>query len=145
MVLTLVSIPIATQAEHYYGKKDDSRIVIDEFVGYAWAGAWWMTSVPALIAAFILFRIFDVSKPLGIRKLEALPAGWGCVIDDVASGIAAALIIGASLFTQQALVDDIGRLFLGALVIVGLAAAHRRVAEGKLGPAAAVEKLGSTL
>ncbi len=49
-------------------------------------------------------------------------------------GIAAALVIGASLFTQQALVDDIGRLFLGALVIVGLAAAHRRVAEGKLGP-----------
>jgi hypothetical protein len=46
-------------------------------------------------------------------------------------GIAAAVIIGASLFTQQVLVDDIGRLFLGALVIVGLAAAHRAVAEGK--------------
>jgi hypothetical protein len=49
-------------------------------------------------------------------------------------GIAAALVIGVSMFTQQALVDDIGRLFLGALVLVGLAAAHRRVAEGKLGP-----------
>ncbi len=48
-------------------------------------------------------------------------------------GVAAALIIGASLFTQQALVDDIGRLFLGALVLVGLAAAHRAVVAGQAG------------
>lgn len=48
-------------------------------------------------------------------------------------GLAALVVIGASLFTQQALVDDIGRLFLGALVIVGLAAVHRAVAEEKLG------------
>ena len=48
-------------------------------------------------------------------------------------GLAALVVIGASLFTQQALVDDIGRLFLGALVIVGLAAVHRAVAEDKLG------------
>jgi hypothetical protein len=50
-----------------------------------------------------------------------------------ALGLAALVIIGVSLFTQQALVDDIGRLFLGALVIVGLAAVHRAVAEDKLG------------
>ncbi|MGL6222976.1 MAG: hypothetical protein ACRC6L_05275, partial [Steroidobacteraceae bacterium] len=50
-----------------------------------------------------------------------------------ALGLAALVVIGVSLFTQQALVDDIGRLFLGALVIVGLAAVHRAVAEDKLG------------
>jgi len=48
-------------------------------------------------------------------------------------GIAAALVIPASLLTDQTLVGDIGRLFLGSLVIVGLAAAHRAVAQGKLG------------
>ncbi len=48
-------------------------------------------------------------------------------------GFVAAVVIGASLFTQWALVDDIGRLLLGSLVIVGLAAVHRAVAEGKLG------------
>ncbi len=53
-------------------------------------------------------------------------------------GVAAALVIGASLFTQQALVGDIGRLFLGSLVIVGLAAAHRAVSQGKLGRGVAV-------
>jgi hypothetical protein len=50
-----------------------------------------------------------------------------------ALGVVAAVVIGASLFTAQALVDDVGRLFLGALVIVGLAATHRAVAQGRLG------------
>lgn len=50
-------------------------------------------------------------------------------------GLVALATVSASLFTQQALVADIGRLFLGALVIVGLAAAHRAVTEGKLAPA----------
>jgi hypothetical protein len=50
-----------------------------------------------------------------------------------ALGLVAAVVIGVSLFTQQALVDDVGRLLLGALVIVGLAATHRAVAQGRLG------------
>jgi hypothetical protein len=47
-------------------------------------------------------------------------------------GLAAAAVIGVSLFSQQALVGDIGRLLLGALVIVGLAATHRAVEQQKL-------------
>jgi hypothetical protein len=41
-------------------------------------------------------------------------------------------VIVASFVTQPVLVDDLARLFLGALVIVGLAAAHRFVAGGKM-------------
>ena len=48
-------------------------------------------------------------------------------------GVAAAAIIVASLLTRPTLLDDIGRLFLGSLVIVGLAVMHRTVANGKLG------------
>jgi hypothetical protein len=54
-------------------------------------------------------------------------------------GVAAAVVFGWSLLAKlahlspQPIVDDIGRLFLGALVIVGLAAAHRAVAEGRFG------------
>jgi len=57
-----------------------------------------------------------------------------------ALGIAAALFVGWSLLVTFAqldarpLVDDISRLFLGALVIVGLAAAHRAVANGRFAP-----------
>ena len=50
-------------------------------------------------------------------------------------GIAAAVIVTWSLFDEQPLVDDIGRLFLGALVIVGLAVVHRNVVQGRLSTA----------
>jgi len=48
-------------------------------------------------------------------------------------GACAAVVVAASLLTDRTLVDDIARLFLGSLVIVGLAAAHRTVATRKLG------------
>jgi hypothetical protein len=53
----------------------------------------------------------------------------------VVLGVVAAAVLGASLLTENALVDDLGRLFLGSLVIVGLAAVHRAVAQGKLATA----------
>ena len=51
----------------------------------------------------------------------------------VVLGAAAAVAIVASLLSTQPLVDDLARLFLGALMIVGLAAAHRFKAAGRLG------------
>jgi hypothetical protein len=50
-------------------------------------------------------------------------------------GVAAAAAIVASLLSQRALVDDLARLFLGALMVVGLAAAHRFKAEGRMNAA----------
>ena len=42
-----------------------------------------------MLAGFALFRLFDITKPLGINKLQNLPGGWGVVIDDVAAALAA--------------------------------------------------------
>jgi hypothetical protein len=50
----------------------------------------------------------------------------------VVLGAAAAVVIVASLLTDRPLVDDLGRIFLGALMLVGLAAAHRFKAAGRL-------------
>ncbi len=67
--------------------KDPSKIVVDEMVGIwislLWIplGIWW------LLAAFVLFRFFDILKPLGIRKMENLKGGWGVMMDDVLAGI----------------------------------------------------------
>jgi phosphatidylglycerophosphatase A len=48
---------------------------------------------PAVIvlAAFALFRFFEILKPLGIKKLQDLPGGWGVVLDDVAAALAASV------------------------------------------------------
>jgi phosphatidylglycerophosphatase A len=40
-----------------------------------------------MLSAFILFRVFDILKPLGLRRLEALGGGPGIMADDVAAGI----------------------------------------------------------
>ncbi len=76
--------------------KDPGEVVIDEA-----AGQWIALMAPicarepwlAYTAAFFLFRIFDILKPLGARRLEALPRGWGILLDDVLSGIYVALLL----------------------------------------------------
>ena len=39
------------------------------------------------IVGFFVFRAFDIAKPPPARQLEALPGGWGIVVDDVLAGI----------------------------------------------------------
>ena len=46
-----------------------------------------------MIAAFALFRFFDILKPLGIRKMEKLPGGYGIMADDILSGIYGMIVI----------------------------------------------------
>lgn len=71
----------------YWGE-DPKRVVVDEMVG-TWIA---LLAVPAAhlwygLAAFALFRLFDIWKPLGIRRMERLPGGIGIMMDDVLSGV----------------------------------------------------------
>lgn len=85
---TSFAIWIADEAEKQLGH-DAHPIVIDEVVGQMLA----LILVPhtwlAYGASFVLFRIFDVWKPLGAREAQALPGGVGIVVDDVIAGITA--------------------------------------------------------
>ena len=89
------------------GKTDPGEVVVDEVAGQAVA----FLFVPLILSAelsmkqycliagagFLLFRILDITKPWPIRKLEALPAGWGVLADDLLAGAFAGLIlIGAA-------------------------------------------------
>ena len=77
---------------------DPSKVVIDEVAGQLAAFLilapveWW-----SVLAAFLLFRLFDIVKPLGIRRLEAIPNGWGIMLDDLAAGVLAAIVINAAI------------------------------------------------
>jgi len=72
---------------------DPSKIVIDEVVGMWIAMLFIPTSYAVLLSAFVLFRFFDIAKPLYIRRLEKIPGGWGIMLDDVAAGIYANITI----------------------------------------------------
>ena len=76
------------------GSKDPQVVVIDEVVGQ------WITLAGAVtlnakswIAAFALFRLFDIWKPPPVRRLERIPGGAGIVLDDAMAGIYAALVL----------------------------------------------------
>ena len=78
--------------------EDPSQTVIDEMVGmwiallalpFEWP--WWL-------AAFLLFRFFDIFKPLGIRRLESIGQGYGVMLDDVLAGVYASLVLQIALY-----------------------------------------------
>ncbi len=74
--------------------KDPQIVVIDEVLGQwiAFAGAREFTPV-SYLAAFALFRLFDIWKPWPVRQLESLPSGWGINADDLMAGVYAALVL----------------------------------------------------
>ena len=76
------------------GKKDPQIVVVEEVVGQwiALAGAAALNS-KSILAAFLLFRLFDISKPPPVRALERVPGGAGIVLDDVMAGVYAALVM----------------------------------------------------
>lgn len=89
ILFTFAGIWAANKLEACWGE-DPSRVVVDEMVG-VWIP---LLAVPDndrwywyVIAAFALFRIFDIAKPLGIRKMESLKGGVGVMMDDVLAGI----------------------------------------------------------
>jgi phosphatidylglycerophosphatase A len=93
LVIVLVGIPSATRVARSSGNKDPQFVVIDEVAGQLVA----LISVPlawkSFLAGFILFRAFDILKPPPVRQLEALPEGIGIVLDDIAAGLYALLVV----------------------------------------------------
>jgi phosphatidylglycerophosphatase A len=80
------------------GVADPGPVVLDEVAGQ-WLALTVLTlatgrppEVGAVAVSFVLFRLFDVVKPWPIRRLERLPGGWGIVADDLAAGLAAAIV-----------------------------------------------------
>jgi phosphatidylglycerophosphatase A len=76
------------------GRKDPQIVVVDEVLGQ------WLTLGGALrlnarsfVLALILFRLFDILKPPPIRLIEKIPGGAGIVLDDMAAGVYAALVL----------------------------------------------------
>lgn len=66
--------------------KDSSKVVIDEVAGMAIALLMVPRNPGFVLTSLIAFRFFDIFKPLGVRKLEILPRGWGVMADDVLAG-----------------------------------------------------------
>ena len=103
-----LAVWIGHRAEKILGVEDPGSIVIDEIAALPLAffpavlstmlggtlrpfGEFWRGNEIILpLLAFVLFRFFDVAKPLGIKQSQNIPNGWGLVIDDFLAAILAA-------------------------------------------------------
>ena len=92
-LVVLIGIPAATRVARATGIEDPQFVVIDEVAGQLIALVGMPLSWKSLLAGFILFRVFDTIKPPPVRQLERIPEGAGIVLDDVAAGIGALIIM----------------------------------------------------
>ena len=84
--LLAVGTLAAQRVEAAWGK-DSSRVVIDEVAGMWISLLFVPVTGTRLLVGLVLFRFFDIVKPLFIRNMERLPGGIGVMMDDVLAGI----------------------------------------------------------
>jgi phosphatidylglycerophosphatase A len=100
LLLFYPGVLAATAIEKATGKHDNGKIVVDETVGtlltFAFVGPAAFHHPLAYVAGFFLFRIIDVWKPWIIDDAQALPRGWGVMMDDVLGGIFAGALMAAA-------------------------------------------------
>lgn len=101
LLVVAAAVFICGVAAFMIGKKDPSEVILDEFAAmplvflfnpYALSGK---SSLLIVLLGFLLFRLFDITKPFGVRALERLPGGLGVVMDDVLAAVYANLALQA--------------------------------------------------
>lgn len=103
LLCSLLTLWVSEECERVWGG-DPSPLVMDEFAGQSLA----FIAIPfsgvltydilLLAAGFIIFRFFDIKKPLGVDDLQQLPGGLGILVDDLLAGFYAFLCLKTILF-----------------------------------------------
>jgi phosphatidylglycerophosphatase A len=93
LIALAIGIPAGTTVALESQTEDPQHVVIDEVIGQ------WIALIACPVdwvhplLALVLFRLFDITKPPPARQLEDLPGGWGIMLDDVAAGLYALLVL----------------------------------------------------
>lgn len=103
-LVTILGVPICARGAQALHAADPGSVVLDEIAGMLWTFApvmVWKGGPPIAMhacAGFLLFRLFDITKPPPVRTVEKLPGGWGIMADDVVAGVIAGGIMGGLIF-----------------------------------------------
>ncbi len=87
--VALAGVPICALAvRRLGGPHDPGCVVFDEIVGMAAT----LFSLPLdrpeiVVGGYLLFRLFDITKPTPVRQVERLPHGWGIMADDLVAAV----------------------------------------------------------
>lgn len=100
IIFSAVCVLQGHAAESRWGK-DPSEVVADETAGQcipllflpaACFSDFWRTAI-TIAAAFLLFRILDITKPWPARQIQRVSEGWGILLDDIIAGAYAAIVL----------------------------------------------------
>ena len=89
----LLAVPVSSAYERESRREDPSDCVIDELAGQWLACAFVPLSLWGFALAFLLFRLFDMTKLWPVSAAEKLKGGWGIVADDMVAGAIAGVIV----------------------------------------------------
>lgn len=107
----LIGIWASNRSIPFLGNEDPSEAVVDEVMGQLITFAivpymiisWPFGTVTAIVAGFLLFRLFDIWKPYPVRTLEVLPGGLGVCADDIVAGFYAGICLAVGCAISIAL------------------------------------------
>lgn len=87
LALIMIAIPLTTEAEKLFQKKDCKKIIIDETIGLLIATIWF-SYLPSTMFLLILivYSLFDALKIYPANIMERINGGWGIIMDDVVAG-----------------------------------------------------------
>lgn len=97
IIFTWIGVKSVDYLQKEWGD-DPKQVVIDEMIGVWIAIIGLPFNIVNLILGFILFRFFDIAKPLGIRELEKIEGGWGVMLDDALAGVYANVVLQIIIF-----------------------------------------------
>ena len=94
----IVGVFVCDRAGKYFCQKDPGKIIIDEVAAFPIVFWGIPLNFPNAVIGFLLFRLFDISKPWPIKKLEKLPGGFGVMADDLMAGLYAWILFKTGLY-----------------------------------------------
>lgn len=100
-VISVVGVWASRAVAVHDDDEDPSRVVIDEVAGQLLVVVALPLEVGWMFAAFVAFRLFDVLKPFGIKRLEKIGNGVGVMLDDLAAGLAAGVILTGAYYASE--------------------------------------------
>ncbi|MFA6216357.1 MAG: phosphatidylglycerophosphatase A [Candidatus Omnitrophota bacterium] len=86
-VCIILGFLVSGKAERLFARKDASQIVIDEAAGMLVSLFLLPCDIRIIIAAFVLFRLFDILKPFPLKRLQELPGSLGVMSDDLLAAV----------------------------------------------------------
>lgn len=96
LAFTALAWHVSDEAERLFGRKDAQCIVIDEIAGLQWTLLLVEPTVSHIALGFVLFRLFDITKPWPARFFQdRLSGGMGVVADDLAAALYGNLVLQA--------------------------------------------------